>query len=158
MDDFTGIQASSGVATHVYQIGKSYPDEELEAIIVSVCNTVQLDRDALLEAFGSFITPKLINIYGSFIEESWGLFDLLEYIESTIHRTVRIQNPTADPPQLKIKRINSKAVSIDYFSKRKMIHFGIGIIKALGEHYKVEITIEKSKSDTKEVLLVKAKD
>jgi len=97
-----------------------------------------------LEEFGKFIAPGLIKTYKPYIKEEWDCMDLLEHIENTIHRIVRHDTPEATPPILLINRTKDNEVVIKYTSNRHMVSLGIGIIKAMAEHFNENITIVKT--------------
>lgn len=144
-----------GLESKFYDAMKSHPDEDIEKIISSLCKSQNVTRDMVLMDFGKYITPGLLKIYSSFIKPEWDVMDLLENIETTIHRAVRMNNPEADPPALVIKRIGINDISITYSSKRKMIQFGIGIIKALEIHFKVRLNITLISQVDHQVLNIK---
>ncbi|MBS1489117.1 MAG: heme NO-binding domain-containing protein [Bacteroidetes bacterium] len=141
---FSKIMDEAKLRGKFFDATKAYPDEELVAIFSTTCKTLNLDPEVALEEFGKFITPSLLTTYKPYIKNEWGCMDLLENIESTIHRVVRASNAGASPPELVITRINPAEVQIDYTSKRKMISLGIGIIKKIAEHYNEQITISKT--------------
>lgn len=148
------VMNNSGIGVKFYDATKAHPDEELEKILSSACEKLKISRNTALEAFGEFIAPGLLQIYGSFIKKEWDAMDLLENIETTIHKTVRISNPEADPPALQIERMSKNSLKIFYSSKRNMLHLGIGIIRAIGAHFETKIDISKRSEDGKEVIVV----
>ncbi len=137
------ILKDAGIGPKFYDATKFYPDEELERIASSACKILNVRRNDLLELFGSFIAPGLLRIYQSFFKEEWDAMDLLENIETTIHRAVRLNDPQATPPTLKIERTGPDDISIIYTSERDMINLGIGIIKEIGHQYKTRFDIKK---------------
>ena len=154
LDTLQVILEDSGFENKKFEITESHPDEQLEKMIASTGKHLNVSRDSLLESLGEFIAPNLLEIYSPFIEKEWDAMDLLENIESTIHRTVRMRDPKADPPKLTIERVGTDKIVINYFSQRKMIHFGIGIIKAIGTQYETKLSINKTDFDDKQVLEV----
>jgi len=65
-------------------------------------------------------------------------------VETTIHTAVRMRNPGAAPPQLKITRLSPKHVQIVYGSKRKMCALGKGMLTALGGRYHQPLTVTET--------------
>src|SRR5574337_55977 len=63
---------------------KSYPDEELVAILNSACKVLKLDQEVALEEFGKYITPSVLTTYKPYIKSEWKCMDLLENVETTI--------------------------------------------------------------------------
>jgi hypothetical protein len=138
------IYQESGQYGKFFDATKNHPDEALLAILTIACQRLKIDPDTALEEFGKFITPNLLNTYRSYIKPEWKCLDLLENIETTIHRTVRMVNPDATPPSLVVTRITPTEIRIEYTSQRKMISLGIGIVKKLADHYKENLSITKS--------------
>jgi len=150
------ICTNAGLDYRTYNATKSYPDQDIEKIVKEICVKLNIDRDAALEAFGEYIGPALLRMYRMSIKADWGALDLLENIESTIHRTVRLNNPEASPPALKVQRTNVNEVIINYSSMRHMIHLGIGIVKVIGKHYNTQLNIEKKREADQHILIISA--
>ncbi len=149
------ILKDAGIGPKFYDATKFYPDEELGKIVNSTCKILNVRKNDLLELFGSFIAPGLLRIYQSFIKEEWDVMDLLENIESTIHRAVRLNDPKATPPTLKIERTGPDDISITYTSERDMANLGIGIIKAIGKQYKTRLEVRKVLIENGTILKIK---
>lgn len=139
-----------------YDATQHHPDEDLESLIYSSCTLLKVSREHLLEAFGQFITPGLFTVYGSFIKQEWNMMDLLEQVENTIHKSVRLSNPEAAPPALQINRTSAHHLTITYTSQRNMLAFGIGIIKAISKHYQTDINIVQVDLNDKKMLEISA--
>ena len=155
-DALNNILKDAGLEGKFYSATKSHPDEDIEAIVASACKALGTDRDTVLEAFGVYIAPDLLKIFSSYVKNDWKAMDLLEHIETTIHKSVRITNPEADPPALKIERVSDNEVLIHYSSQRKMIALGVGIIKAIGDHYNESMSIDRQETATGTTLRVLA--
>jgi predicted hydrocarbon binding protein len=126
----------------IYLPIRSYPDEELVAIVAIASEVSGLPAEEILDGFGYFIVAGLIDVYGSLIDPRWDVIDFLEHTEETIHRVVRMQSPGAGPPQLEATRLGDTEVRIDYQSARRMCAVAKGIIRGVGDHYgqPVEVT------------------
>lgn len=125
----------------VYYVSEDYPDAEVEALVAAASSLTGHSRNELLLDFGRFIVPGLLNLYGVLIDPKWDILELLENIESTIHRVVRLRQPGARPPQLGTGRTAPDEVSIFYDSPRRMCALGKGIIEGLQAHYGERLTI-----------------
>ena len=124
-----------------YYVSEDYPDAELEALLTAATSLTGRSRNDLLQDFGRFIVPGLVELYGVLIDPKWDLLELLENIEGTIHRVVRLRQPGATPPQLGTGRTAPDEVSIFYDSPRMMCAFGKGIIQGLQSQYAERLTI-----------------
>jgi len=125
----------------VYFVSEDYPDEELEQLLSVAESLTGNPRNGLLFEFGTFIVPGLLQLYGVLLDPKWDLLEVLENVEGTIHRVVRLRHPEARPPYLSTARTGSDQVSILYDSPRKMCWLGKGIIQGLQIHYEEQVTI-----------------
>jgi len=112
-----------------------YPDEEFFDIVQAAAAQMKIGKEELMISFGEFIAPSLIKVYSASIQPSWTIFDLVEHTENTMHKAVRWVDKLADPPKLVCQRVSVSEVVIDYSSRRKMVAFGVGIIKGLSKSY-----------------------
>ena len=136
------ILQDSGISRHTYLVTEGYPDDELEALVTSAASLLGRTRDEVLLDFGRFLSAGLLSIYGVFLDKKWGLREVLLNTESTIHRVVRLRDPDADPPRLRIvEGPRSDQVTIVYDSPRRMCWLGKGIIEGLASEYETPITI-----------------
>ena len=141
-----GVEAWESMLTHGsdrsrYYVSEDYPDAELEALLTAAVSLTGHSRNDLLLEFGRFIVPGLLDLYGVLIDPKWDVLELLENIEGTIHRVVRLRQPGARPPQLGTGRTAPEEVSIFYDSPRMMCAFGKGIIHGLQAHYGERLNI-----------------
>jgi hypothetical protein len=83
-------------------------------------------------------------MYGSLLDRSWDVFDVLEHTEQTVHRVVRRQNPGASPPRLSCERRGPKELVIRYDSRRRMCAIAKGIVRGLGRHFRVRLELAES--------------
>ena len=141
-EQWTKLLAAAGLSDKIYVVGGSYPDAELVALVTAGAQATKLPADALLEDFGDFIVPTLLETYRPYIDKRWRTLDLLENTENTIHRVVRQRNPGAAPPHLKVTRPSKNEVVITYASPRKLCAVAKGITRGVAKHYgeRIEIT------------------
>ena len=135
----------AGIGSKNYLITDNYPDEELDRLVQAAARHLERSREDVLEDFGHFIVAGLLSVYGVLINPRWDLWQLLLHTEETIHRVVRLRDPNAKPPHLKIVRPNrptsGHAVTIFYRSPRNMCWFGKGIVRGLADHFGEEVSI-----------------
>jgi len=120
-----------------------YADEEFFDIVQAAAAQIKIGKEELMIAFGEFIAPTLLKVYSASIQPSWTIFDLLEHTENTMHKAVRWADKLADPPKLVCQRVTVNEVVIDYSSRRKMVAFGVGIIKGLSKSYNEKLDITR---------------
>jgi hypothetical protein len=124
-----------------YSPARAYGDEELFALVGAASRTFQIPESAVLEAFGEFIAPELIRIYGKLIDPTWKTLDLIENTEKLIHTAVRVGNPGAKPPVLHCVRSTQDELQIVYSSERRLCAVAKGIVKGVGRYYDENIAI-----------------
>ena len=62
-----------------------------------------LHRNDLLEAFGKWVIPPLINMYRALIPRHWNARDFLLNVEEQVHqKVVRLKDPEARPPRIEV--------------------------------------------------------
>ncbi|MGQ0640572.1 MAG: heme NO-binding domain-containing protein [Gemmatimonadaceae bacterium] len=133
-----GVTRVSNLAT------ESYPDAELFALVGAASRLSGIPVPELLNRFGEFIVPDLVKVFSAFLDKNWGALDLLEHTESVIHRAVRLQDPKAEPPKLRIRRTGPDEVTIVYTSARKLCAVAAGIIRGVATHYGESISVEET--------------
>jgi len=133
-----GITRVSNLAT------ESYPDTELFALVAAAAQRSGVPATQLLTRFGEFIVPDLMKVFGAFVDKDWGALDLLQHTESVIHRAVRLQDPNAEPPKLRIHRNGPDQVTIVYSSARKLCAVATGIIRGVATYYQEPLEVQES--------------
>ena len=123
---------------------RAYPDAELLALVAAASKLSGKKEDDLLEEFGGFIVPDLLQMYRAHIVREWGALDLIENTEVTMHRVVRRMNRGATPPVLQVQRTGSNDVVITYTSARKLCAIAKGIVRGIAKYYEESVTIVES--------------
>lgn len=128
----------------VYLPIRSYPDQEMVAIVTAASRATGLPAPRLLEAFGRHVAPHLLGMYRHLLDPAWRTLDVLEHVEETAHRVVRIEKPGATPPYLVAHRISENRIEITYTSARRLCHVAKGIVHGLAQHFAQRITIRET--------------
>jgi len=122
-----------------------YPDEELVALVQTGSKITGIPIPALLEAFGEFIAPQLLEMGRGSIQPSWRTLDVIEHTEESMHTVVRLDMPGAAPPYLTASRTAPNEVTVTYTSPRKLCAVGRGICRGIAKHYGESIEIEDTR-------------
>jgi len=138
---WTTLTAEAAPGRRFYAPDATYPDEELEALVAAACRKTGATKAQLLEDFGRFMAPMLFELYRPLISTEWTLLDFLEHVEETIHRVVRLDDPTAAPPRLRVDRPEDDRVLIHYDSSRNMCELAKGIVVGLQAQYSEELAV-----------------
>jgi len=138
------VLSAAELGPRVYLPITSYPDEELSAIVAAAARATGQEVPALLESFGEYVAPHLVAMYRHLLKPSWRTLDVLEHVEATAHRAVRVEQPGAAPPYLEAIRDSERQLTIHYTSARRLCHVAKGIIRGLARHFGEAVTITES--------------
>lgn len=125
----------------LYLPTRSYPDEDAVALVKAACELTGQSTETVLESFGAYIAPTLLQMYRGLVHPDWKTLDLLMNVEDTIHKVVRRQNVGAEPPELRFSRIDDHTLEFIYESRRQMAPLAVGIIKGVGKYYQEDIRV-----------------
>jgi hypothetical protein len=138
------VVARAGLQDRVFLPITSYPDADAEALVSAGSELTGKSRGELLVAFGEHLAPHLLHAYDSLLRPGWRTLDVLEHVEDTIHRIVRLRESGAMPPRLVAER-RGNVVAFEYQSPRRMCQLAIGIARGLAAHYEEVLSVvEKS--------------
>jgi hypothetical protein len=73
----------AGRSDRIYLTANEYPDSEIMALVGSPRIT-GLERSAVLEAFGEFIAPSLLRLYGHLLKPTWKTLDVINNTEQAV--------------------------------------------------------------------------
>ena len=125
-----------------YEIFKSYPDEEVGALVGAASAQTGLAVPAILEDFGEFIAPDLLEMYWGAIAPEWRTLDVIEHTESTIHTVVRLDHKESAPPYLHAERTGPDEVRVRYTSARRLCPVARGIMRGIARHFNETVSIQ----------------
>jgi len=120
---------------------QSYPDADLVAMVVAASELTGRPATKLLEAFGEFLVPTYVGLYGALLKPTWRTLDVIERTEETIHRVVRRRQPGALPPRLRTVRVGPKMAILTYDSPRRLCAVARGIARGLASRFGEQLTI-----------------
>lgn len=126
---------AAGVGEKQYLPLSAYPDEELIALVDAAVTISDLEQPALLRAFGRSIVPRLVDMYGIYIDDSWTGLELIENVEGTIHDALRSgASLEYEPPAITATRVDD-VVMVRYGSSRGLCDVAKGLIDGIGDYY-----------------------
>lgn len=140
-DAWTNLKREAGVTTGEYDPFQIYPDAEVTNLVTTASRLTQIPVPTLLEDFGLFIAPDLLEMYWAVVQPEWRTLDVLEHTETAIHEVVRISQKGATPPYLAAERRSDNEVIINYTSARKLCPVAKGIIRGIAKHYDEDVAI-----------------
>jgi hypothetical protein len=138
-----GLLQQAGLGAQIYLAVKEYPDSDAVKLVEKACTITGKPASALLEDFGEFSVPDLLQFYGSQLDPAWKTLDVIENTEEAIHKVVRRRNPGAKPPKLRCERASPSEVVVHYTSSRRMCSLAKGICRGLGAHFGEQLEISE---------------
>jgi len=135
---------SAGQKHQLYLASSVYPDQNIVDLVTTASQMTGLPAKAILEDFGQFVAPGLVEQYKFLIHPDWQLLDFLANTEDTIHKVVRFHKGVT-PPRLGTTRVAEDKLIITYGSQRKMCPLLKGIVKGAAKYYKEEATIVETR-------------
>jgi hypothetical protein len=133
----------SGLETKSYLVSQHYPDSDILTLVTTASEVTEKPVSQLLEEFGEFIAPDLLEMYRPMLDPRWRTLDILEHTEDTVHRVVRLRNAGATPPELRCQRLSPGEVQLSYNSPRKMCALARGIIRGLAKRFDETVQIQE---------------
>jgi hypothetical protein len=134
----------AGLKHQMFLASTVYPDQDAIALVSTACQMTGAKPNAVLEDFGEFILPDLIEQYKFLVKAEWGLLDFLQNTEETIHKIMRFHKGVT-PPRLGAHRIEENKLLISYSSQRKMCALLKGMVRGAAKFYKEDITMIESR-------------
>jgi hypothetical protein len=134
----------AGQKHQLYLASTVYPDSDILALVTAASQLTGLPANSVLEDFGQFVAPDLVEQYKFLVSPNWRLLDFLVNTEDTIHKIVRFHKGVS-PPRLSTTRVADNQVVITYNSTRKMCPLLKGIVKGAAAYYKEHVTLSESR-------------
>lgn len=129
---WTAIREAAGVDRSVYLPVKSYPDTDFTALVDATVEQTDRNRDVLLEEFGEFVAPSLLDNYRTVIKEDWSAIDVIERASD--------RYTPGNGTQVDCVRTGEE-VRITYDSEHDLCPLGKGIAKAVAERFGTPLDI-----------------
>jgi hypothetical protein len=121
-----------------YQMNEVYPISELFTIMAEGARIGGITYHEFQEKFGKFLVPDLLLVFKRFINPDWRTYDMLQYVGSHMHGGIKKESSNTNPPPLHVSKVGKHTLILDYYSKRKMAGFAVGIIKGLAGYFQEE--------------------
>lgn len=142
-DTWGELLSEAGVDRSMFLSTTSYPDDDIEAILGAISDETGMGRQEVLEVFGRFLSPELMEMYKGRVRDEWDYLDFINKTEDHIHVAVRTNMPDASPPHLETERIDDRVV-LTYSSDRHMCSLAKGMARGVADEYGRQVTITES--------------
>ncbi len=100
------LKAQVGLSERTYLPTETYPDLEMQQLIQGASKKFRIPRAKLLEAFGEFLVPDLLKVYGFMLQPNWKSLDLIASAESNIPQIIQLLDDNAQLPKIKTERVD----------------------------------------------------
>lgn len=139
------LLSQAGLTNEIFTPLNVYPDEQIFALVGAAERMTGIAAVNLLEAFGEYLVPRYIALYGKLLKPEWRTLDVIDSTEQTIHRVVRMRQPGAEPPRLRTERTSPNEVVLTYDSTRKLCAVARGIARGLAKQFQETLTIDEER-------------
>jgi hypothetical protein len=138
------VTEKAGLAHQVYLAAGQYPDSEIVSLVTAASAMTGEEPFQIVEAFGEFLAPSLLKMYGHLLNPNWKSLDIIEHTEGVVHAVVRTSDMNALPPNLRTRRAEPDTVILVYDSPRKMCAMAVGIGKGLARHFNETLSVHQT--------------
>lgn len=136
------IESSDLESEGIYTSIGTYHHYEIIQLLSNLSDTVKVDKNVLLKAFGKYLFDTFYKTYPSFFESVDNAFDFLISIDKHIHVEVLKLYPDATLPKFETYINENEHLIMTYISVRKMSPLAEGLIEKSLIHYKEDCTID----------------
>ena len=138
------VLKQAGFGYRMYFPVAEYPDEELVTLVIALSRAQSQSLQAVLEDYGHYLGPKLLQHYQMLIQPHWRTFEVLENTGSRAYPAVQKHNAKCQPPELHAQRLSPDQLTLTYRSERKMCAVAKGIVRGLADHFGESIAIRET--------------
>ena len=143
VDSWLQILTQAGVPELRFSPIQHYPDEAVMQVIRATCEHLKIEEDVALTSVGKFAAKELLRFAKHMLHPEWRTFEVLNNLESLIHRTVRLGNPGAEPADIQCHQISDSQIQVIYSSRRGLCALASGILSGMGEVFSQKLEIKE---------------
>jgi len=142
----------------IYSGVGTYNHKEFGDLVQELSKHTKENKNDILKKYGHYVFQTFYKNYSSFFANIHHPFELLEQVDSHIHKDVQKLYPDAELPKFETIRTGSGNMEMLYRSKRRMEYFALGLMEASFLHYTTFCSIEMiEKSDESVLFIIKEK-
>ena len=156
-DLYIQILNEAGLEEAKFEAENYHNDAEVDQAIAVAEKILSQSRNEFLSDMGNYGAPGLLEQFKAFLDPDWNVLDMVENVESSMHKYVR-EEMGAFPPALKTERLGENELKVDVLSHRKMAGLAKGFIEGFATHYGDAITIDIESMDAGYSFLIKIKE
>jgi hypothetical protein len=135
-DAWESLLIANGYAYKVYFPVKEYPDTELTSLIDKAGMLLDIPTERLMEDFGEFLAPRLLQFYSMYIKDrKLSSLELLQNLSTEIRPAIQRRNPDTNPPEITTSELGKHHIQLYYNSPRRLCVIVRGMLRGIGNHY-----------------------
>ena len=136
------IQREAGLEGQIYVPVTEYEDADVLGLVAAASAVTGEDVPKLLDEFGQFLVPPLVETYGVHVDKEWTGLELIANAETYIHEALRAkQLSTYTPPDIAAEWVTDDSVRVTYGSERQLCALAKGLIYGIGSYYDEQFQI-----------------
>jgi hypothetical protein len=125
----------------------TYDHREIFKLVKNLSKKTNLSEEQLFKHFAKYFFNTVLDQYADILGDISDPFDLLEIVDSHIHKEVIKLYPDAELPKFNCHRTNDTLEMI-YISPRKMADFAQGLIEATLDHFKTTYNLNRETEES----------
>ena len=129
----------------IYTAGGDYDHKELIQLVVALSNQANVSVTHLTKSFGMYHFAEFISAYPQLFKGLNSSFDVLEVVDSFIHREVKKLYPGAKPPKFECHKQSDSRLELIYESPRCLGDVAEGLIQGCAAYYGEEILVKRER-------------
>jgi len=111
--------------------------------LLALAALLHADVAQVLEDFGAFVAPALVQLYGNLLEPDWGTIEIVEHSSKTIHKALAANDDAMEPPDISCVRKSANMLVVNYESPRRWCAFAVGLIRGLAKHFDETVIVNE---------------
>ena len=138
------IQRAAGLEGQIYVPVTEYDDADVLGLVEAASEVSGEAVPDLLDAFGRFLVPPLVEVYGVHVDADWTGLELVANVETYIHEALRAkQLSTYTPPALSSEWVDDETVRVTYDSERELCPLAKGLLYGVGSYYGEQFAVSE---------------
>ncbi len=121
----------------------TYDHAEIVQLVGNLSTETGLDAPALVQAFGTHLFGRFVDVFPHFFDGVEDAFTFLESVEGYIHMEVRKLYPDAALPSLQCSRPEPDTLHMVYESERGLADVAHGLIVGCCDHFGEAVTLDR---------------
>jgi Haem-NO-binding len=138
------VDACPHVRGVVHVSPKTYPDEQLYALVAVACERLGMTQADALRAFGRFAFPRLAARFPSFLAGMPDAATFLGTIDGVIHVEVGKLLEGSVLPRIQVQDLGQGRYRAIYASPRKLCALFEGLLQGVADHFHTPIEARQS--------------